>query len=66
MKEFDPEQKIKAVMDIFDRLKIRSTTEILASEYITKSLNLLEKVNAAKERKSELYQIAASLIGRNK
>ena len=65
-KEFDPELKIKTVMDIFDQLNIRSTTENLANEYITKSLSQLEKVSAGKERKSELYQIATSLIGRSK
>jgi geranylgeranyl diphosphate synthase type II len=65
-KEFDAEEKIRTVMDIFDQLNIRSITENLANEYISKSLNHLEKVNAAKERKSELYQMAASLIGRIK
>jgi geranylgeranyl diphosphate synthase type II len=65
-KEFDPELKIKTVMDIFDQLNIRSTTEKLANEYITKSLSQLEKVSAGMERKSGLYQIATSLIGRSK
>jgi geranylgeranyl diphosphate synthase type II len=65
-KEFDPELKIKTVMDIFDQLKIRSTTENLANEYITKALSQLEKVSAGKERKSLLYQVATSLIGRSK
>ena len=65
-KEFDPELKIKTVKDIFDQLNIRSITENLANEYITKSLSLLEKVSADKERKNELYQMATSLIGRSK
>jgi geranylgeranyl diphosphate synthase type II len=65
-KEFDPELKIKTVMDIFDQLKIRSTTENLANEYITTSLSQIEKVSAGKERKSLLYQVATSLIGRSK
>ena len=65
-KEFDPEEKIKTVMDIFDQLNIKSITENIANEYITKSLSQLEKVNADKERKSELHQIAASLIDRRK
>jgi geranylgeranyl diphosphate synthase type II len=66
IKEIDPELKIKTVMDIFDQLKIRSITENLANEYINKSISKLEKVSAVKERKSELYQMASSLIGRNK
>jgi geranylgeranyl diphosphate synthase, type II len=65
-KEFDPEQKIKTVMDIYDQLKIRSATEKLANDYITKSLGTLEKVSADKERKKELYLMATSLIGRIK
>jgi geranylgeranyl diphosphate synthase, type II len=65
-KEFDRELKIKTIIDIFDQLNIKSITEKLANEYITKSLNLLEKVNADKERKSGLYQMATSLIGRSK
>ena len=66
VKEFDPEQKVRTVMDIFDQLNIRSITENLANECITKSLILLEKVNALKERKNELYQMATSLIGRTR
>lgn len=66
LKEFDRDKKIKAVMEIFDELKIKVLTENLANEYINKSLSLLEKVNAGKKRKSELYQLATSLIGRNK
>jgi len=65
-KEFDPEIKIKTVMDIFDQLNIRSITANLANEYITKSLNQLEKVSAGKEKKVELYQMATSLIDRSK
>jgi geranylgeranyl diphosphate synthase type II len=66
IKEFNPEEKIKKVMEIFDQLNIRSITEDLANDYISKSLSRLEKVNADKERKNELYQMATSLIGRSK
>ncbi len=66
VKEFDPELKVKTVMEIFDQLNIKSITENLANEYITKSLSQLEKVSANRERKSELYQMATSLIGRSK
>jgi geranylgeranyl diphosphate synthase, type II len=66
LKEFDPELKINTVREIFDQLQIRTITESLANEYITTSLSRLEKVNADKERKNELYQMATSMIGRNK
>lgn len=65
-KEFDQEQKIKTVMDIYDQLNIRSITENLANDYITISLSRLEKVSASRERKNELLQTVTSLIGRIK
>jgi geranylgeranyl diphosphate synthase type II len=65
-REFDPEIKVKTVMEIFDELNIRSITEDLATEYITRSMLNLEKVSADTERKYELYQMAYSLIGRNR
>lgn len=66
LKEFDPELKINTVREIFDQLQIKTVTENLANEYITMSISKLEKVNADKERKNELYQMATSMIGRNK
>ena len=66
LKEFDRDLKIKTVMDIYEELNIRSITENLANSYISKSLSLLDKVNADKERKNELYQLATSLVGRIK
>jgi geranylgeranyl diphosphate synthase, type II len=66
VKEFNPEEKVKTVMDIFDQLNIKSITEDLANDYISKSLRRLEKINADKERKNELYQMVSSLIGRSK
>jgi geranylgeranyl diphosphate synthase type II len=65
-RDFDPEIKVKTVMEIFDQLNIRTITENLANEYITKALVHLEKVSAGKERKMELSLIATSLIGRNR
>lgn len=65
-KDFDPEKKVKMVMDIYDQLKINTITENLSSDYINKSLSMLEKVDGELERKSELFQLAYSLIGRRK
>jgi geranylgeranyl diphosphate synthase type II len=65
-KEADPEQKIKTVMEIFDSLNIKSITEEIANEYITKSLDHLEKAETACERKRELTLLASSLMGRSK
>jgi geranylgeranyl diphosphate synthase type II len=65
-RDFDPEEKIETVIGIFDQLNIKTITENLASEYITKALSNLENVTAGKERKSELLQMTSSLIGRTR
>jgi geranylgeranyl diphosphate synthase type II len=65
-KEFNTEEKIKTVMEIYDRLNIKSITENLANDYIIKSLNQLDKVSVSKERKHELYQMASLLVNRKK
>jgi geranylgeranyl diphosphate synthase, type II len=66
LKEFDPDDKVKKVMALYDQLNIKSITENLANDYINVSLSLLEKINADKERKKELTNLASSLIGRNR
>jgi geranylgeranyl diphosphate synthase, type II len=65
-KEFDPDQKIKEVIEIYDQLKIRNYTENLAEEYISAALVNLEKVGVDRERKKVLTQVAVSLSGRKK
>jgi geranylgeranyl diphosphate synthase type II len=66
LKEPDPAEKIKTVMAIYDDLKIRSITEDLANEFITRSLDHLMKTDAGIERKNELSQLAGSLVNRKK
>jgi geranylgeranyl diphosphate synthase type II len=66
LKEFDPDDKVKKVMDLYDQLNIKSLTEDLANDYINVSLSLLEKISIDNERKKELTNIASSLIGRNR
>ena len=65
LKEFDPDIKVKKVTEIYDQLNIKNISENLATEYINTSFNLLEKVSAVNERKTELVNIANSLIGRD-
>jgi len=66
MKEFDPDIKVKKVIEIYNQLNIRAVTEAVANDYINKAFNLLERVRVVKERKEELEKVASSLIGRNK
>jgi len=62
----DTEAKVKTVMDIYDQLNIKTITENLANDFITKSLEYLEKVVADPKRKKGLHQLALSLVGRSK
>ena len=66
MKEFDPETKVKKVLDLYDQLNIKAVTEILANDYINTAFSLLEKIGVDNERKKELAMVASSLIGRDK
>jgi geranylgeranyl diphosphate synthase type II len=66
LKEFDNETKIKTVMDLYDQLNIKTETENLAGDYIKKASESLEKVGVDSKRKSEMIQIAESLIGRDR
>ena len=65
LKDFDPDTKVKKVVSIYDQLNIKSISESLASDYINSAFELLERLDAPKERKMELSGIANSMIGRN-
>jgi geranylgeranyl diphosphate synthase type II len=65
-RDIDPEEKVREVVGIYDRLNIRTLTENMANEHIEIAFSHLDRVNVKKERKEELEQIAISLIGRDK
>ena len=65
MVEFDPETKVRKVVEIYDSLNIKSISENLANDYINIAFNLLDEISAKKERKEELVNLANSLIGRD-
>src|SRR5664280_2938482 len=65
LKEFDPEIKVKKVVDLYDQLNIKNISERLATDYINTGFSLLEKIGVINERKTELVNIANSLIGRD-
>ena len=64
LRDTDPEEKIKKVIEIFDQLNIKDTTEILAYDYINKAFGYLQKVSVDETRKKEMTNLAISLIGR--
>ena len=63
-KESDPETKVNKVVDLYDELNIKNISEKLAHDYINTAFGLLEKTAVTTERKTELVNIANSLIGR--
>jgi geranylgeranyl diphosphate synthase, type II len=63
-KEFDPAEKVKNVLEVYNQLNIRAITENIANEYINTAFRLLEKIGVMNERKEELTRLASSLIGR--
>jgi geranylgeranyl diphosphate synthase type II len=65
-KEFDPDEKIRAVTAIFDALHIKKQTEKRIREYYRKALENLENLNRADDRKTELYNFASFLMNRNR
>lgn len=66
VKEFVAEEKIAAVKAIYDSLGVRLLAENLSYDYINKAFESLEAVNVKSERKAEIKQLAANLIGRVK
>lgn len=64
VKDIDPEIKVEKVVSIYDQLNIRNISESLAGNYINSAFELLDRLEAPKERKMELSGIANSLIGR--
>jgi geranylgeranyl diphosphate synthase type II len=63
-KKPDHEKKIKTVMEIYDNLNIKSITEKLANDYISRSLDHLLNTMPGNERKGELTRFANSLLNR--
>jgi geranylgeranyl diphosphate synthase type II len=63
--EYDAETKVKKVIELYDQLKIKIISENLANEFISTAFNLLEKLSVTDKRKTELVNIANSLIGRD-
>jgi len=65
LKEFDPEIKVKKVIELYEQLNIKNISENHANDYINTAFSLLGKVSTPNERKTELANIANSLIGRD-
>lgn len=64
-KEFKPADKIKAVTDIYNRLKVGEATMKTINDYLDKSRKALDKINVSAERK-KYFSDMISFIGERK
>lgn len=64
--DFDQEQKIQAVKEIYESLKVKEKTEQAINQYAAKALACLQAVSVAEDRKKKLYELANTLVSRNK
>jgi geranylgeranyl diphosphate synthase type II len=65
-KDFDSDEKISAVISIFDALKIKEITETRIRDFHNRALSNLDHLNRPDERKTELYNFASFLMNRDK
>jgi geranylgeranyl diphosphate synthase type II len=65
-KEFDPDEKVREVLSIFDSLGVKAKVGQIISDYYKTALESLDHLNSPKERKSELYSFARYLMERIK
>ena len=63
--DFDPEEKINAVIHIFQKLDIRKATELKISEYHMLALSCLEEIDLPSERKCVLRDFSETLMKRD-
>ena len=63
-KNFEPEEKIKAVTAIFDKLEVKKFARESSSRYYQKSIDSLNKINLPEENKIPLLELANNLVSR--
>jgi geranylgeranyl diphosphate synthase type II len=63
---FDNEEKVSAVRNIYEQLGVRSFTEQKINEYFTKGLNSLNELEIEASRKEPLLNFAKQLVEREK
>ena len=66
VEQFDHDEKIKAVKDIFQSLNVKEAAEKRIREYYDLALANLKQLNRPEERKVELYNFASFLMNRNR
>jgi len=65
-KDFDSEEKVKAVTEIYEKLHIRTFTQEKIDDYFARGINSLEQLKINEERKKPLLQFVRQLVEREK
>lgn len=67
MKErFNPEEKIREVTEIYNRVGVKELVKAKIEDYLDKSYVALEKINVSEERKARFYEMIDFIGGRKK
>jgi geranylgeranyl diphosphate synthase type II len=64
-KDFNPEEKIKAVKSIYEKLRVKDESQLKIDEYFRLCLEYLDKVSIPAEKKRELYALVKKLVNRS-
>jgi geranylgeranyl diphosphate synthase type II len=64
-KEFEPEQKVKIITQIYNQLDIKNITEAYISEFYQAAITVWEKIDVESERKAELLEFAKMIMSRD-
>lgn len=65
-KDFDREEKVKAVTAIYNKLGIDTMAKAKMEEYYAEAIAALDKVSVSEDKKSELRDYAAKMMKREK
>lgn len=64
-KDFDLEEKIEVVTNIYKKLNIKTITESYINEFYQSALNVFEEIDIAPAKKSELFRLAEMIMDRD-
>jgi geranylgeranyl diphosphate synthase type II len=62
--EYNPEEKINAVLNIYNRLNIKELTQQKIDFYFQKSGAVFNQISVAENRKQQLQEISSSMLNR--
>jgi geranylgeranyl diphosphate synthase, type II len=64
-KEFDADEKIQAITDVYNKLDIRKITEEYIDGFYQRALNVFEEIKLEHEKKAGLLQVANLIMNRD-